>query len=163
VTGRLRLSDLARMLLAWAISSLALLAADGLLPRMTASSPWRLVLAAAVTAAFGILVRPALVAVATVIGWLAVVIVAIAGQAIAMHLALLVVPVVEVSAFEVLVGAHGGLGGWQDRGLFVAPTALVAPGTAINGAGEMHGVLVSILEQLGHRTALVPRPRVSQP
>ena len=44
---RLRVSDLARMALAWAISSLALIAADQLLPGMEAGSPWQLVAAAA--------------------------------------------------------------------------------------------------------------------
>jgi hypothetical protein len=55
---RLRVFDLARMALAWAISSLALIAADQLLPGMEAGSPWQLVAAAAVTGIFGILVRP---------------------------------------------------------------------------------------------------------
>ena len=31
----------------------------------------------------------------------------------------------EITAFESLVGAHGGLGGWQDRGLLIAPTHLL--------------------------------------
>ena len=102
---RLRVSDLARMALAWAISSLALIAADQLLPGMEAGSPWQLVAAAAVTGIFGILVRPVLVRVATVIGWFAVAALAIAGQAVLMHLALLVVPGIEVSSFWTLVAA----------------------------------------------------------
>ena len=102
---RLRVSDLARMALAWAISSLALIAADQLLSGMSAESPWSLVAAAAVTGVFGVLVRPVLVKVATAIGWLAVAALAIAGQAVAMHLALLVVPGVEVSSFWTLVAA----------------------------------------------------------
>jgi hypothetical protein len=60
----------------------------------------------------------------------------------------------EVSAFEDLVGAHGGLGGWQDRGLFIAPSHLVDDGPDIRGAEELHGVLVSVLERLGHRAGL---------
>jgi uncharacterized membrane protein YvlD (DUF360 family) len=147
VTGRLRLSDLARMLLAWAISSLALLAADGLLPRMTASSPWRLVLAAAVTAVFGILVRPVLVAVATVIGWLAVVIVAIAGQAIAMHLALLVVPGVEVDSFWTLVAAT-----WVAATVGTVLTWLVTAGT--------DEAFTAGLQRFGARNATVPDPDI---
>ena len=31
----------------------------------------------------------------------------------------------EISAFEGLVGAHGGLGGWQDRGVLLAPARLL--------------------------------------
>jgi hypothetical protein len=60
----------------------------------------------------------------------------------------------EVSAFEDLVGAHGGLGGWQDRGLLIAPSHLVDEGPQIRGADELHGALVGVLERLGHRTHL---------
>ena len=68
--SRLRVSDLARLALTWAISSLALIVADALLSGLEASSPWRLVMAAAVTGVFGVLIRPVLVKVATAIGWL---------------------------------------------------------------------------------------------
>ena len=64
MSARLRPSDLARMLLAWAISSLALMAAAALLPGLSSSSPWQLVVAAAVTAVFGVIIRPVLIAVA---------------------------------------------------------------------------------------------------
>jgi hypothetical protein len=63
----------------------------------------------------------------------------------------------EISAFEDLVGAHGGLGGWQDSGTFIAPAALVDEGHEIYGAAQLHEVLVSILERLGHRTELPDR------
>ena len=59
----------------------------------------------------------------------------------------------EVSAFEDLVGAHGGLGGWQDRGLLIAPSHLVDD-QEIRGAEQLHGILVSALERLGHRGLL---------
>jgi len=57
----------------------------------------------------------------------------------------------EVAAFEPLVGCHGGLGGWQDPGVFIAPTALMPDGP-ISGADEMHDVLVGMLERVGQRT-----------
>ncbi|WP_141013980.1 phage holin family protein [Nocardioides sambongensis] len=62
----------------------------------------------------------------------------------------------EVIAFEDLAGSHGGLGGWQDRGVLVAPRALSASiGDApIDGAAALHHILVAMLEQLGHRTTL---------
>ena len=61
----------------------------------------------------------------------------------------------EVSAFEGLVGSHGGLGGWQDRGLFIAPSNLLdGVGPEIRGAEQMHAVLVSMLVGLGHRSDL---------
>ena len=30
----------------------------------------------------------------------------------------------DIAAFEPLVGAHGGLGGWQDRAVLLVPAAL---------------------------------------
>ena len=64
----------------------------------------------------------------------------------------------EISAFESLVGAHGGLGGWQDQGMLIAPTHLLDPGRPqIRGAEELHEVLASMLVRLGQRTGL-PRP-----
>jgi len=81
--ARLRVSDLVRLVLAWAISSLALITADKFLPGFHAESPWSLVLAAAVTGLFGFLVRPLLVRVAAAIGWVAVGAFAITGQAVA--------------------------------------------------------------------------------
>jgi uncharacterized membrane protein YvlD (DUF360 family) len=57
----------------------------------------------------------------------------------------------EVSAFEGLVGSHGGLGGWQGRAFLLAPSDLVVPDRPIRGADELHRVLVGYLEQLGQR------------
>jgi len=60
----------------------------------------------------------------------------------------------EVAAFEGLVGCHGGLGGWQDRALLLAPPDLVIPDEPIRGADELHRVLVGYLEQFGQRRGL---------
>ena len=61
----------------------------------------------------------------------------------------------EVSAFEGLVGSHGGLGGWQDRGLFLAPSNLLdGVDLEIRGAEQLHQVLVAMLVGLGHRSDL---------
>lgn len=62
----------------------------------------------------------------------------------------------EVAAFEGLVGCHGGLGGWQDRGVVMWPDALPPPESMVVGADAMHRLLVGWLEHLGHRTALAP-------
>ena len=59
-----------------------------------------------------------------------------------------------MAAFEPLVGCHGGLGGWQDRGFVLAPPHLLAPTEPIVGGDELHRHLVGILEALGHRTEL---------
>ena len=60
----------------------------------------------------------------------------------------------EIAAFEGLVGAHGGLGGWQEQGMLVAPVALHPAHTDIVGAEELHRVLVDMLERVGHRAQL---------
>jgi hypothetical protein len=60
----------------------------------------------------------------------------------------------DVAAFEPLVGCHGGLGGWQDRGFVLAPPQLFAPSDPIMGGDELHQHLVGMLEALGHRTDL---------
>ena len=49
----------------------------------------------------------------------------------------------DIAAFEPLVGAHGGLGGWQDRAILLTPRALaqVLPTEQIEGADRLHAVL----------------------
>jgi uncharacterized membrane protein YvlD (DUF360 family) len=59
----------------------------------------------------------------------------------------------DIAAFEPLVGAHGGLGGWQDRAILLTPQALahVLPAEHIEGADQLHTTLVAMLRALGHR------------
>ncbi len=63
----------------------------------------------------------------------------------------------EVAAFEGLVACHGGLGGWQERGMVVHPVDLELPEEMVVGADALHRVMVGWLEQLGHRTDLPQR------
>ena len=60
----------------------------------------------------------------------------------------------EVAAFEGLVACHGGLGGWQDRGMMVHPVDFAMPDEMVVGADALHRVLVGWLEELGHRSGL---------
>jgi hypothetical protein len=62
----------------------------------------------------------------------------------------------DISAFEPLVGAHGGLGGWQDRAVLLTPRALadVLPAEHIEGADRLHAVLVAMLRAAGQREML---------
>ena len=63
----------------------------------------------------------------------------------------------DVLAFEPLVGCHGGLGGWQDRAVLLAPSDLLhdadlpADGSPLVGADRVHVVLVRMLERCGQR------------
>lgn len=58
----------------------------------------------------------------------------------------------DVAAFEHLVGAHGGLGGWQDSAVLLAPSEFsqLLPDD-IEGADVLHEVLVAMLQTSGHR------------
>ena len=147
MVARLRVSDLARMALAWAISSLALIAADWLLPGMHAKSPWWLVAAAAVTGVFGFFLRPVLVKVASAIGWLAVGAFAIAGQAVIMHIALLVLPGVDVTSFWTLVAAT-----WVAAAIGTLLTWLATAGT--------DDAFTATLRSYGRRNARVADPEI---
>ena len=57
-----------------------------------------------------------------------------------------------MAAFEPLVGCHGGLGGWQDRGFVMAAPELLAPEEPIMGGDDLHRHLIGILRSLGHQT-----------
>ncbi len=146
--SRLRVSDLARPALTWAISSLGLIVADGLLSGLEALSPWRLVMAAAVTGVFGVLIRPVLVKVATAIGWLAVAAIAIAGQAVVMHFALKVVPGVETSSFWILVVAT-----WVTATISTILTWLVTAGS--------DDAFTTALRRFGGKGAVIADPEVA--
>ena len=58
----------------------------------------------------------------------------------------------DVAPFEDLVGAHGGLGGFQDSAVLLVPRDLadVLP-DRIEGADALHVALVGILQRCGHR------------
>jgi Type I phosphodiesterase / nucleotide pyrophosphatase len=66
----------------------------------------------------------------------------------------------DIAAFEPLVGAHGGLGGWQDRAILLTPRALaqVLPTERIEGADRLHAVLVAMLRAVGHRKTVAEQP-----
>ncbi|HET8915920.1 MAG TPA: hypothetical protein VFM91_09460 [Propionibacteriaceae bacterium] len=63
----------------------------------------------------------------------------------------------DIAAFEPLVGAHGGLGGWQDRAVLITPRTLahVLPTEHIEGADRVHGVLVAMLRTVGQRKTVL--------
>ena len=59
----------------------------------------------------------------------------------------------EVSAFEELIGCHGGLGGWQNRPVLIHPAAWPIERELV-GADAVHQQLVCWLERLGQRAGL---------
>jgi uncharacterized membrane protein YvlD (DUF360 family) len=80
--SRLRIGDVVRLLVAWLVSTLALGLADLILDGLTARSFWDLLWASAITAVVGLLIRPAIVLVSAYVGWIAVVLAGLLGQAL---------------------------------------------------------------------------------
>lgn len=66
----------------------------------------------------------------------------------------------DIAAFEPLVGAHGGLGGWQDRAVLLTPRKFIdlLPAEHIEGADRLHAVLVAMLRAVGQRKTVLDRP-----
>jgi len=69
----------------------------------------------------------------------------------------------DVAAFEGLVGAHGGLGGWQDRAVLLVPDELVGcVPERVEGADVLHQALVRMLRQCGHRRGVDAEARIPE-
>lgn len=90
--ARLRLGDVARLIAVWLVSSAALALADAVLPNLRAQAPWVYVATTAVAGLLGLVFRPVLVIVAARIGWLAVVLAGLVGQALLVYAAIWIVP-----------------------------------------------------------------------
>ena len=80
--ARLRLGDIGRLIAVWLVASAALALAAALLPNLTAKAPWAYFAAAAVAGLLGLVFRPVLIVLAARIGWLAVVLAGLVGQAL---------------------------------------------------------------------------------
>jgi uncharacterized membrane protein YvlD (DUF360 family) len=90
--ARLRLGDIARLVAVWLVASGALALADALLPNLTATAPWVFFAATAVAGLLGLVFRPVLVLLVARIGWLAVVLAGLVGQALLVYAAIWIVP-----------------------------------------------------------------------
>ena len=100
---RLTLADVGRLLTSWLVSSFTLLVADAVQPNLSVSSPWTLVWVAAVSGVVGLLLRSLLVEVASRLGWLIVLPVALFGQAAVMYGAMQTVPGITVTFWAAFV------------------------------------------------------------
>ncbi|MCG2621922.1 phage holin family protein [Arthrobacter sp. I2-34] len=91
--SRIRVADLLRLVVAWLISAVALGVAVLLLPGVETTGGFLSLLAvSAVTGLVGVLIRPVLAELAAAVGWIAVGLMALVGQAVVMQVALWVVP-----------------------------------------------------------------------
>ncbi len=143
---RLRGSDVARLAVSWGISAVALWVAGAILPGLSATTPWAYLVVAAVAGLIGLAIRPVLVEVSARIGWLAVLFVALAGQAVIMYVAILAVPSITADFWTAVAAS------W----IAAAVGTLIAWGAT---AGTDDG-LVTSLKRRGRRTEHVGDPDV---
>lgn len=98
-TGRLRAGDALRALVSLIAAAVALGVAGWILPNLSFDS-WTVVVAVAcVLAVAGLVLRPVLVAIASALGWVGALVLALFGQAALVYLALGVVPGVKSDSF----------------------------------------------------------------
>ncbi len=105
VRSRLRFGDLVRLLVSWFLSALALGVAVWLLDGLTANTFWDVLWASAVTAVVGLLIRPAIVLVSAYVGWIAVVLAGLLGQALVTYVALELSPGITTTVGAAIVAS----------------------------------------------------------
>src|SRR6187200_1620313 len=153
-----RTADVVRLLASWFLTFLALLLTADLLPGFTYTSWLPLVVAAAVTGLVGMIVRPVLVTLSALIGWIAVGLATLFGQALVMSIALAVVPGASFDSFWTAVlaawitAAFGTLLVWiltagTDE-TFVASLLRIRPTPVPDG--DVDGVLFLQLDGVSH-------------
>jgi uncharacterized membrane protein YvlD (DUF360 family) len=113
----LRVGDFARLVVVWLLSSVALAVADALLPDLSAEGAWAYLVATAVAGVLGLVFRPALALVAARIGWLAVVLAGLLGQAVLVYAAISIAPGITASFWSAfwaswIVAGIGTAAGW---------------------------------------------------
>lgn len=101
-TRGVRVADLARLAVAWAASTVALIVTGALLPGFSATSWWAYAAVAAAAGIVGLVLRPVLVEISARVGWLAVLLSALLGQALIMYVAIRLVPGIESTAWTAL-------------------------------------------------------------
>jgi hypothetical protein len=97
-TRGVRVGDLARLAVAWAGSTVALIITGALLPGFSATTWWSYAGVAAAAGLVGLALRPALVEISARVGWLAVLLTALVGQALITYVAIRLVPGIQSTA-----------------------------------------------------------------
>ena len=144
--SRLRVGDVVRLLVAWLVSAVALGVAVALLDHLTASSWWDVLWASAITAVVGLLIRPALVLVTAYVGWAAVVLGGLLGQALVTYVALEISPGITTTVWAAIVAS------W-----IVAATGTAVAWLTTSGTDD---AFASSLERKRHRVVEVDDPDV---
>lgn len=142
-----RLSDLVRLLAVWASSTVALMITGALVPGFSASSWWAYAAVAAVAGVVGLGLRPLLVEVSARVGWLAVLLLLLVGQAVIMYIAIMTVPGIAASPWTALVAT------WVSA--FVG--TLISWATT---AGTDDGLVTSLTRRAARRPGAISDPEV---
>ncbi|WP_181310021.1 phage holin family protein [Nocardioides campestrisoli] len=70
----------------------------------------------------------------------------------------------DIAAFEELVGAHGGLGGWQESAVLLAPSEFGdSIPDRVEGADQLHQVLLGFLRRSGQRLVSAAQAEIERP
>ena len=144
---RLRSSDVGRLLAAWASSTAALVVTGALVPGLSATSWWSYAAVAAVAGVVGLGLRPLLVEISARVGWLAVLLLLLVGQALIMYVAIRTVPGIDSSPWTALVAT------WVSA--FVG--TLISWATT---AGTDDGLVTSLTRRAARRPGTIPDPEV---
>ena len=96
---RFERTDLVRALVALLVSSVGIAIAAWILPGISFDGAWPVLLVALVMAVVGLVIRPVLVAIATPLGMIGALVLALLGQALVVYVALSLVPGVQVDSF----------------------------------------------------------------
>ncbi len=105
VRFRPRSGDVVRLLLSWLAATVALAITGAIMSGLSADHFRDYALAAVVASLVGAIVRPVMVAVASRIGWIAVLALAIVGQAVILQVALELVPGIRTDSFGASLAA----------------------------------------------------------
>jgi uncharacterized membrane protein YvlD (DUF360 family) len=142
----IRGGDVGRLVVAWLSGTVALMVSAGLLDGLSSTTPWAYAVVALVAGLAGLVIRPLLVEVAARIGWLAVLPIALVGQALILYGAMLLVPAMTTTFGDAFVAS------W-----ITAAVTTVIEWVTVAGTDD---ALVTSLARRGGRCRAVPDPEV---
>ena len=152
-SGRLargfHLADVVRMLFAWAIGTVALAVTGAILPGLWAEHFWDWAWVALAAGLVGGIVRPVLVDLSARIGWIGVFLVAIAGEACVLAVAMAIVPHVHTDSF-----------GWTIAAAFIS-SAIITGLSWLVTAGTDEAFTASLLRRSRSLSKPVDDPDVA--
>src|SRR5262249_43687187 len=105
MSWRFRFGDVIRLVVVWVLCALTLELTALVLPDLSAPTVWSWFAATAIAPVAGLLIRPGLVAVSARIGWIAVVLAGLFGQALILYVSLRLVPGIDETFWSAFIAA----------------------------------------------------------